>query len=160
MGREIKFRAWSFEYNRFLDCETPQLWNYLDGYANPVHRSLDYKTIVVQQFTGALDRSGKEIYEGDILKMSTGHVYDGVHQYETGEVHFDLNSFAVKVGQENSHRSLWLMSEGGEYEVIGNTHEKPDPDAVYDFERGAWRLGQIYYQPKRPSFTLEKNKKD
>ena len=55
--REIKFRAWYGEEKGMLE---PQF----NGYINNIFAS---KAGVYMQYTGLKDKSGREIYEGDIL---------------------------------------------------------------------------------------------
>jgi len=58
MSREIKFRDWNPETKEM------RYFN-LDGYDREVHDA--YGNIM--QFTGLLDKNGKEIFEGDVIKI-------------------------------------------------------------------------------------------
>lgn len=98
--REIKFRIYDKAEKRmkFLDS----IWNMPDP-------SYDFDEI--QQFTGLLDKHGKEIYEGDIVITQDKLKY---------EVVFDQGSYKVKTGSGNYNFYPQYS------EIIGNIYENPD----------------------------------
>ena len=77
--REIKFRAWDNQLKKmFEDIEYHGKYKCNEG----------EEIFVVMQFTGLKDKNGKEIYEGDIVKVV---YYDRIkgEVSDVGEVTFD-----------------------------------------------------------------------
>jgi uncharacterized phage protein (TIGR01671 family) len=82
----------------------------------------------LMQFTGLLDKNGKEIYEGDLLRIKS--------LYETGdpvdsapnEVYFKEGSFRIAFhnGVLNSAFCTGELGSNWEVEVIGNIYENPE----------------------------------
>jgi len=97
MKRVIKFRAYTEISNEVLGMKYDVPHNYND---------------TVMQFTGLLDRNGKEIYEGDILKNEVKNC-----KVEWSE----MNLAWVGVGL-----MAFGMNGDGEYEIIGNIYENPE----------------------------------
>lgn len=131
--REIKFRAWDKQDKRMIVDEqdflpvavtnkgilrlspyhTENLWSIADG-----------ERFVLMQYTGLSDKNGKEIYEGDILKVPD--------LYETPEntsatYHNELIDFVeccFRLGGQPLCDDAEYVSD--ECEVIGNIHEHPN----------------------------------
>lgn len=98
MTRQIKFRAWDYD-------EEIMRKNWTDVGVTHLDR------IVLMQFTGLLDKNGKEIYEGDILKGKNLEGFD-----EVAPVKWDYVQWYPLAG----HRAF------EECEVIGNIYENPE----------------------------------
>ena len=71
----------------------------------------------VMQFTGLLDKNGKEIYEGDVMKT----VYEGIVT-----VIFRIGAFWCTGEKLNINIPVYEFVQDGECEVIGNIYENKE----------------------------------
>lgn len=71
MSREIKFRLWDKRINNWFQYEAgfALSWDATEIFDDNDHRHNMTDDFVLMQFTGLLDKNGKEIYEGDILRI-------------------------------------------------------------------------------------------
>lgn len=107
--REIKFRAWVNDSYMAIQG-TPDL----ETFQSFMFHYCDQKNLM--QFTGLKDKTGKEIYEGDIL--STPNKGKGIVQWlECG--------FILKLQNETVWQNL-LWNVIGHYEVVGNIYENSE----------------------------------
>ena len=130
--RKIKFRAWIkeeeimtyFEDDSYIlngdmsvdafDYEKSDCKNYFE----PCYKTIDAE---LMQFTGLHDKNGKEIYEGDIVKIK--------HKGETdiGKIIYEYNGFTVDVMNMNKpYGRIKLEMLEKFIEVIGNIYENSD----------------------------------
>lgn len=124
MSREIKFRAWDTENEIYLEPDEafliadkglPARFSQRFGYTSD-------EELVIEQFTGLLDRNGREIYEGDILGNEWGNGYiswcDKCKQ-------FQYYIFGECMACSGDVQWYELAADDGKLEVIGNIHENP-----------------------------------
>ncbi len=127
--KTLKFRVWDKSLNRFLPLEdsygkvvsplldiSGRLWNWASqhwGIDNELVKNQD--NYIIQQFTGLLDKNGKEIYEGDIIKIKT---------YSVGYVSYLEESacYILRWSHPAYRLDLHLLDE---LEIIGNIYENP-----------------------------------
>jgi uncharacterized phage protein (TIGR01671 family) len=122
--RQIKFRTWDIPNKQMLYAFSNKFIS--DAFLAKEVRGDD---LILMQFTGLLDKNGKEIYESDLVG------YLG----QVGEVYWDEQG-AWMVKMSNGKFGLWEITarpdrydasnekpnkEFLKWEVIGNTYENP-----------------------------------
>lgn len=131
MSRVLKFRAWDSATGKVSEpFDVKESWgDYLidfDDYSTD--GALD--SIIWEQFTGLLDRNGKEVYEGDIVKCYSRRKLIGEYQVIWNEDcgGFECESLKPLVdGGGRMLRDVRVFNEISiQFRVIGNIHENPE----------------------------------
>jgi uncharacterized phage protein (TIGR01671 family) len=129
MNRPIKFRAWvnenSNRYKPHIMWSWEEIWDntYIEVPGKMIlHHGLNPEMSGVQlmQFTGLLDKNGKEIYEGDIVKLD----FWSTNQ----QVKFIEGAFCLadKDGDYSGDIHYIHHAEIPQASVIGNIFENPE----------------------------------
>ncbi len=124
MNRPIKFRFWGDfgDFNEEADtCEKEMLYGDRFHFFDhaPINDLFADKRFVVMQFTGLVDKNGKEIYEGDIVIVKGTK---RIKNYVT-EIIWLNNGFCLK--ENNTYFNDYKLLSSG-LEVIGSIHENPE----------------------------------
>lgn len=119
MNRDRKKRFWDGERFRFPEYYEIETNRYFDTFRD-LENNTPIKNLVVSDFTGLTDKNGKEIYEGDILKVQ-GTKREGVYY---SEVIYDRNMFKLKDNRTyfNDHAAASMQMAI----VAGNIYENPE----------------------------------
>ena len=130
--REVKFRFWDEENKEMIDGDNLAFEEYL-----PIKDLLSQDGIM--QFTGLHDKSGKEIYEGDIIQVI--HPAYPCNKYESGIfiVRFQYGQFDIFKHRESKIENnemvevgfsccenIYKANETKAFNIIGNIYENPD----------------------------------
>lgn len=112
--REIKFRAWTPNYGGVM--RTPNELFIVGGVVIGANIGLiDAAGITLMQYTGLLDKNGKEIYEGDILRVNIGgDVQDSLYEVK------DMRELFSEFRHDDSYYQFY------EVEIVGNIYENPE----------------------------------
>lgn len=119
MNRTLKFRAWLYTEKKMSHKNLIEA----DEFGG--------RDCEIMQFTGLLDKNGKEIYESDLIKVSDPDFpksYDWI-----GEVVWLLedgfNGYYLQSGKNPQHRTslgVGCFKPNVTLEVIGNVWENPE----------------------------------
>lgn len=130
MKQEIKFRAWNKKDKVMVDVAAMNfgpsgLWSLIeDAYDAELQLADNYE---LMQYTGLKDKNGREIYEGDILKVTgeDGESYVATVKWFGDEEYpaFDLKGIPAAWNYD-ANALATIFQEGVETcEVIGNIFE-------------------------------------
>jgi len=115
--REIKFRAWGEDEKVMMSHE------------DIIRFEMSYEQVTtaevpIMQYTGLKDKSGVEIYEGDIYKFQ--YTYDADYD---GDMPIEKTASGKKVITDIRtalDETKRIFAEHGTIEVIGNIYENPE----------------------------------
>lgn len=143
--RQIKFRAWEkeikymFTFKEF-DNATGGL---VEAGNNAIKESGSIipgglfiptkdKNMVIMQYTGRKDKHGKEIYEGDVLKipewLHSNEQEKCICTFDQENQCFPITGFGLytKDNYSGRYKELVESDEWDEFEVIGNIYKNPE----------------------------------
>lgn len=116
MEDRFKFRAWSDEYNRYLD--KVDIYNETLATDYSIYTLLEFyvdsNKFTFEQCTGLKDKNGKLIYEGDIVET---HDYTTEHS----QIVFDKGCYVLKSKDVAMYEHLSTYQK--KCKIIGNIHE-------------------------------------
>ncbi len=131
MNREIKFRAWDTKEMRLSPSSFSlgDLGSWFEAHSGKYGFNKDGDSIIMQ-YTGLKDKkrtaefpNGQEIYEGDIVKLTTEEdCWNSVVVYQYGGFDIQWPSDMYETGCDEFQANMAeLMGE-----VIGNIYENPE----------------------------------
>lgn len=133
MQDRFKFRAWDNQERYYIPDEE----------TNFCHGMMEYWLdkedcpLVFEQCTGLKDKSGKLIYEGDIVEVTSPESWNIFDEYSNSEI-LGKGVVVTKPGcafikkndidgeEKEYYFALYSVVEGADVEVIGNIHENSE----------------------------------
>ncbi len=119
--REIKFRAWDKKFSKMVnDITLINSYDKLDRF----HNTVSSHDLIFQQYTGLKDKSGKEIYEGDILELKDEFIIEIKEMFEG---HFTWREIDEEYSGKIGNCGIFPFDCNYKpCEVIGNIYKNPE----------------------------------
>lgn len=123
--RVIKFRAQDIASNKWLFGDIRHHKNDVCIFEQGGNKGEQVKPETIGQYTGLVDRNGREIYEGDFINYD-GSTWGGVVQWHPNGYFFINDSYGKKYPRCDSYRSLGDMLDGRPLVVVGNIYDNKE----------------------------------
>lgn len=123
--RVIKFRAQDIASNKWLYGDIRHHENDVCIFEQGGNKGEQVKPETVGQYTGLVDRNGREIYEGDFINYD-GSTWRGVVQWHPNGYFFINDSYGKKYQRCDNYRSLGEMLDRITLIVVGNIYDKKE----------------------------------
>ena len=125
MNREIKFRIWDVENKEMLkvqelDFEPTFYGGKIAIRPDQYNDYFDTEDMILMQYTGLHDKNGKEIYDGDIVRIIVNNNIEKICRVE-----FKNGIFGVMFSK-NKELTAFPHFCNTTFEVIGNEYDNPE----------------------------------
>lgn len=123
-----RYRAWDKEFKEMVQVDALVFEEQIikATYKNGNIVKEDLKNYVLMQSTGLTDKNGKEIFEGDILKITDEHSWLEVVSFSENKGAFV--SKEIRKNADIPESPLWdlFITHIFKIEIIGNVWEDPE----------------------------------
>ena len=121
--REIKFRAWDLKTKTMHTVENINFCGRetVTVQYNPV-KKICLDSVILMQYTGAKDKNGVEIYEGDIIRHQSGK-YGTDFEIKWSPILCGFTAMQIESGHPSPQLNQGTMSY---FAVVGNIYENTE----------------------------------
>ena len=121
--REIKFRAWDLKTKTMHTVENINFCGRetVTVQYNPV-KKICLDSVILMQYTGAKDKNGVEIYEGDIIRHQSGK-YGTDFEIKWSPILCGFTAMQIESGHPSPQLNQGTMSS---FAVVGNIYENTE----------------------------------
>lgn len=131
--KELKFRVWDKLAKKYILPDKGYQGHYilsLDGTFHNLQNGSGGSECEVEPYTGVKDKTGKEIYEGDILmfeedKDCTGELDEVILVCKYQEYNAWFGFYEPREKAEDMYSGYYWLELADKCKVIGNVHENP-----------------------------------
>ena len=133
MSRKLKFRAWDklekpwneeFKKEMIYNVAGIEFWiNSIRIVDEDRHNWIDFKDVEIMQYTGIKDKNGKEIYEGDIIRLKH-HIDKRINV--VGKVVFLSEQASFGIIDDLGQEYPLFRNTTEQIEIIGNIYENSE----------------------------------
>jgi len=116
--RTIKFRFWSPQGKAFVEQ-----YKY-NGLVDELFDEREWRILVPSQYTGLIDKNGKELFEGDIIQIESDQ-YPSLNDKKY-VVEYKNGSFIAEVINPKSTFNFYFMHHVSKFEILGSKFENPE----------------------------------
>ena len=139
-NRPTKFRVWDIKYNQWSE-----IYSYVFQAKLYLNEIFTQKRYIFQQYTGSLDKTKKQIFEGDVVLWHTEDHFEGGYSYKKMVVgwnqrcmQFRLFEFPNQVGKA-AGETFWAE----DVRVIGHVFDYENEECRYHLDESVKNLRKV-----------------
>ena len=130
--REILFRGKRISNGQFvsgdLECNKISNKSFIHTYSSDGKfcRQFEVDPATVGQYTGVVDKNGKQVFEDDIIGYTDTDIFGVVNRYHEGNFYINTDTYCNYTSDNDCANVGYMMNRATtKLHVIGNIHDNP-----------------------------------